>query len=183
MERQTDNCALSLGSTAPYFSLRGTDDRIHTISDFKDSKVLVIVFTCNQCPYAQAYEPRLCALAETFLDQGVSFVAINANDAIGYPEENMENMKQRALKLGNPYPYLQDETQVAARAYDAACTPECYVFDAEHRLVYHGSVDDNHIDENNVSNHYLRNAIESAVAGQVPKPQLTSVIGCTIKWK
>ncbi|MCB0344791.1 MAG: thioredoxin family protein [Bdellovibrionales bacterium] len=183
MERNTDNCALPLGSKAPYFSLPGTDGRIYTISNFKDSKVLVVVFTCNHCPYAQAYEPRLCQIAETYSQQGVSFVAINANDAAGYPEEDMDHMKQRARKLGNPYPYLQDESQVAAKAYDAACTPECFVFDSNQILVYHGAVDDNHIDQNNVSNHFLRDAIDAALSGKVPETQLSSVIGCTIKWK
>lgn len=183
MQRNPNECQLSLGSKAPYFSLPGTDGRIYSLSDFKGAPVLVVIFTCNHCPYAQAYEPRLCALAETFAPERVAFIAINSNDAMSYPEEDFANMKERSVKLGHPYPYLQDESQVVARTYDALCTPECFVFDAEQRLIYHGCVDDNHLDQNNVSNQYLRKAIEAALSGRLPETQLSSVIGCTIKWK
>jgi peroxiredoxin len=183
MNREATGLKLPLGSTAPYFSLKGTDSKIYSLPEFAEAKVLVVIFTANHCPYAQSYEKRICSLAEIYRTQGVQFVAICSNDAKGYPEDNFENMVRKSEQLGFPFPYLQDETQVTARAYDAACTPECYVFDYERKLRYHGRVDDNHRDPTLVAHHDLADAIEALLAGKEVAEPLTPCIGCSIKWK
>ena len=183
MERAVEGLKLSLGDKAPYFSLRGTDNRIHDLYEFVDAPVFVVIFTCNHCPYAQAYEKRLVALAKEFGPKGVKFVAICSNDPRGYPEDTFEHMVEKSAALGFPFPYLQDETQITAQAYDAQCTPECYVFDSKQALRYHGAVDDHHQDERRVKHHYLRDAIDAALLGQNPASPLTPVIGCSIKWR
>jgi len=180
---QPSGFKLQLGEQAPYFSLQGTDGKIYSLADFRNERGLVVLFTCNHCPYAQAYEERIKALAEKYQPEGVQFVAICSNDAVGYPEDSFDNMVKKWKLTGWPFPYLQDETQSVAKAYDAACTPEAYVFDAEQHLAYHGCIDDNHADTNGVSKHYLRDAIEAVLAGNPPKQPLTEAIGCSIKWR
>ena len=183
MQREASGLSLALGESAPYFSLKGTDGKIHTISDFKGKRALVVVFTCNHCPYAQAYESRIIELANEFQPLGAQFVAICANDSMGYPEDDFPHMIEKSKKLGLPYPYLHDENQTVARAYDAACTPEVYVFDLNQKLQYHGRVDDNHQDRSQVKHQDLRIALETVVRGETPPVQLTPAIGCSIKWK
>lgn len=183
MQRESGGLKLALGEHAPYFSLKGTDGKIYTISDFRDRKGLVIIFTCNHCPYAQAYEGRIVELAAEYQPQGVQFITICANDSVGYPEDDFEHMVEKSRKLGFPFPYLHDETQAVAKAYDAACTPEVYLFDGEHRLCYHGRIDDNYQDRSQVTHEDLRNAIRALLEGQAPEPALTPAIGCSIKWK
>ena len=183
MQRDAASSTLVLGEKAPYFSLRGTDGRIYSNTDFQLSKAFVVIFTCNHCPYAQAYEGRLCELAEEFQPQGAQFVAICANDAQVYPEDDFEHMVSKSEEWANVFPYLQDETQVCARAYDAACTPEAYVFDAEQRLRYHGRIDDNHQNPLAVEHPDLRLAVEAVLQRKEPPHPLTVAVGCSIKWK
>lgn len=182
MERSTET-RLQIGDTAPYFSLRATDGRIYSISDFTGTNALAVIFTANHCPYAQAYEARLCSLAEEFASQGVRFVAICSNDGESYPEDNYENMVERSTTLRFPYPYLHDESQTVARAYDAACTPEAYLFDSNLKLRYQGLIDDNYLEPDRVRSPYLRNAILALLSGKVPPVQRSNAIGCSIKWK
>ncbi len=183
MQRDASGSKLALGEKAPYFSLRGTDGRIHTISDYTDKRSLVVVFTCNHCPYAQAYEQRLISLANRYQPRGAQFITICANDANGYPEDDFPHMVEKASSLKLPFPYLHDESQITARAYDAACTPEVYVFNEERSLCYHGAVDNNHKDATQVTAHYLADALDAVLSGEQPKVPVTSVIGCSIKWK
>ena len=183
LQRESTGLKLQLGEKAPYFSLKGTDGKIHSIADYTAVKALVVVFTCNHCPYAQSYENRLCSLARQYQPLGAHFVAICSNDAVGFPEDDFTRMVEKSQKLNLPYPYLQDETQAVAKAYDAACTPEVYVFDRDHRLQYHGRVDDNYQDAAQVKSHDLKNAIEAVLAGEQPAAQLTPAMGCSIKWK
>jgi peroxiredoxin len=183
MERKFTEFKLKLGDKIPYFSLPGTDGKLYTISEFEDAKCLVVVFTCNHCPYARAYEERLIALSKDFSPKGVQFIAICSNDSVSYPEDSFEKMVEKSKTLNLPYPYLQDETQITAHAFDAACTPECYVFDSKHTLQYHGRVDDNHEDQARVKNHELRMAIESVLQNSTPIFPLTPALGCSIKWK
>jgi peroxiredoxin len=174
---------LSIGSPAPYFSLKATDSKIYSLAEFSEAKALVIVFTANHCPYAQAYEQRICSLAELYRDKGVQFLAICSNDPKGYPEDSYENMVQKSKLLGYPYPYLHDETQVTARSYDAVCTPESFVFDEKRKLRYRGRIDDNHRDPTLVVHHDLADAIEAVLNGTEIAEPLTSAFGCSIKWK
>ena len=183
MNREATGLKLKLGSPAPYFSLKGTDFKIYNLAEFSEAEVLVVIFTANHCPYAQSYEQRICSLAEIYRPQGVQFVAICSNDAKGYPEDNFQNMVRKSEQLGFPFPYLHDENQTTARAYDAACTPECYVFDAERKLRYHGRVDDNYRDATLVARHDLADAVEAILAGRPVEEPLTPCIGCSIKWK
>lgn len=183
MERKADNITLALGEKAPYFSLPAVDGKIYSLSDFVGAPALCVIFTCNHCPYSQAYERRICDLAERYQPLGVGFVAICANDADGYPEDGFEKMVERSKEVGFTFPYLRDEQQVVAHAYDAACTPEVYLFNRELRLAYHGWVDDNHEDVNKVTRHDLRDALDAVLSGETPATQLTPVLGCSIKWK
>ncbi|MBN1269250.1 MAG: thioredoxin family protein [Kiritimatiellae bacterium] len=175
---------IPLGSSAPPFAnLPATDGRSYGLDSFKEAGILVISFTCNHCPYAQAYEGRFIDLAREFTPRGVAFAAINPNDAETYPDDSFESMKKRAKEKGFPFPYLRDESQAVARAYGAVCTPHLFVFDKARKLVYEGRIDDNYKDPQAVKSPDLRNALEALLAGKpVPVPQ-TNPMGCSIKWR
>jgi peroxiredoxin len=174
---------LEIGQRAPDFSLPGVDGREHSLSAFKDKKVVVVAFTCNHCPYVQAYEDRLIALQRDFADAGVQLIAINANDAAGYPEDSFDNMVQRAQKRHFNFPYLRDESQRVARAYGAEYTPEVFVLNGKFEARYIGRVDDNWQHPEKVKSHDLRNAISAILAHKKVENPVTHAIGCTIKWK
>jgi peroxiredoxin len=174
---------MHVGTPAPDFSLAGVDGRTWSLASFAEAAVLVVVFTCNHCPYAIANEDRLVDLATRYAGRGVAFVAINPNDADAYPEDSFDAMRVRADERGFPFPYLRDETQEVARAYDAACTPDIFVFDADRRLVYNGRVDDNWQDPSRVVRHDLATAIEDALAGRALTFAPVAAMGCSIKWK
>ncbi len=183
METHAERSTLVIGEKAPYFSLPATDGKIYSLSDFVDCRALLVIFTCNHCPYARAYESRLVELSKKYLPQGVGFVSICANNAEDYPEDSFTQMVEKSKTLGFPYPYLHDNEQNVARAYDAACTPECFLFDRERKLVYHGWVDDNHQRPELVNAPDLKDAIDAVLAGNTPAKQLTPMLGCSIKWR
>ena len=172
---------LQIGAPAIPFELPGVDGRRYSLDQYADQEALVVVFTCNHCPYAQAWEDRLIRLQREYADRGVALVAINANDPVKYPGDNFEAMQERARSREYPFPYLQDLPQTTARAYGATRTPEVFVFDRERKLVYHGAPDDNSEVEQ-VQRHYLRDAIEAALAGKPTPIAETPPVGCTIKW-
>lgn len=179
----TYSTMLPLGTVAPDFNLPGTDGKTYTLADFAGARALLVVFTCNHCPYAVAVEDRLITLARQFEPSGLRVVAINSNDATNYPADSFPNMQQRAREKAFPYPYLHDASQQVARAYAAACTPDPYLFDANLRLAYRGRIDDNWQDPTRITRQDLRAAIELVLAGQpAPAEQLASM-GCNIKWK
>ncbi len=175
--------ALKIGEKAPDFTLPGVDGKTHELQEWKDKRVLVLVFTCNHCPYARAYEDRLARLAGYYGVQGVQFVAINSNDASFVPEDSFERMKARAAERHYPYPYLHDETQRVATAYGATVTPDCFVFDKERVLKYRGRVDDNWRDAAKTKDDSLKEAISVVLSGGVPKEPEKAAIGCSLKWK
>ena len=177
-----NSTVLQLADPMPAFSLPATDGLMISTQMIKDP-VVVVVFTCNHCPYAQAYEDRLIALAERFDEEGVQFVLINSNDSSDYPEDSFENMKIRYEEKGFPFPYCHDESQSVARAYGALCTPHCYVFDQTRLLRYKGRIDDNWKNPDAVIRHDLRDAIASVVKGEEPEIGEANAIGCSIKWK
>ena len=142
----------------------------------------MLVQSCNHCPYVLAWEGRIDALQREYADRGVRIVAINSNDATAYPADSFEAMVEHARDADYSFDYLYDESQAIARALDAERTPEAYVFDADRKLVYHGAVDDNR-DEEGVTQHYLRDAIEAALAGETPPIADTPAVGCTVKWR
>jgi peroxiredoxin len=173
---------VSVIETAPIFDLPGVDGRNHSLDEYADAPVLVLVQSCNHCPYVLAWEGRINALQREFADRGVRIVAISSNDATAYPADSFENMVEHSRGAGYSFDYLYDESQEVARALGSQRTPEAFVFDADRRLVYHGAVDDSR-EEAEVTTHYLRDAIEAALAGETPPVADTPPVGCTVKWR
>lgn len=186
----SNSSALAIGDSMPAFSLPATDGMTVNSSMIKDP-VVAVVFTCNHCPYAQAYEDRLVDLAEHFDAEGVQFVLINSNDADNYPEDSFEKMKEVHDEVGFLFPYCFDESQEVAKAYGALCTPHCFVFtcpepgrgNQERTLQYKGRVDDNWENPNAVKEHNLRDAISALSEGEEVPVKEANAIGCSIKWK
>jgi peroxiredoxin len=174
---------MAVGTKAPAFSLPATDGRTYSLGSFDEAQVLVVVFTCNHCPYAKAVEDRLVQLQHDYQERGVRLVAINPNDDAAYPDDSFEAMKTRARQKGFNFPYLRDESQGVARAYDAACTPDIFVFDRARKLVYNGRFDDNWQVPSKVSRQDLRVAIDATLAGRAPGFDPVPSMGCSIKWK
>jgi peroxiredoxin len=169
--------ALRLGDPAPALDLPGIDGGRHALSDY-EGKPVAVVFSCCHCPYVVAWEDRLNAAARDYGDRA-GFVAVNSN--AGYLGDSLEDMARRSEEKGFVFPFLYDETQEVAQAYGAARTPEAFVFDAGHRLVYHGAPDSSHTDPDGAEP-YLRPALEAAVTGTEPEVRETPPVGCTIKW-
>lgn len=174
---------LKIGSSAPEFNLLGVDGKKYFLSSFDDKKALIVIFSCNHCPYVQAYEDRIKQIQSDYAGKGVSVVAINSNEDTGYPEDSFENMKKLAAEKKFNFLYLRDEDQSVARAYDATHTPEIFLFDKDRKLAFHGKIDDNWQEPNRVRNHYLRNALDELIAEKEISVPETFTIGCTIKWK
>jgi peroxiredoxin len=173
---------MSVIETAPTFDLPGVDGRNHTLEEYADAPVLVLVQSCNHCPYVIAWEGRLNDLQREYADRGVRIVAISSNDAEAYPADSFDAMVEHARGAGYVIDYLYDESQEVGRALGSERTPEVFVFDASRRLVYHGLVDDNR-EESLVTTHHLRDAIEAALAGEAPPVADTTPVGCTVKWR
>jgi len=174
---------MKLGETAPDFSLEATDGRSYTLRDFQDARALVVIFSCNHCPYVKAYEDRMMAIQRDYLAKGVRLVAINSNDSVHYPDDSFAEMVKRAKQKGFNFPYLRDESQDAARKYGATHTPHLFVFDQRRALAYTGKIDDNWEHPEQASEHYLREALDDLAVGKPPRLAETHAIGCTIKWK
>lgn len=174
---------MEVGTPAPSFSLPGVDGKSYSLESFAEAPVLVVVFTCNHCPYAKAVEDRLVELQRDYRERGVRLVAINPNDERAYPDDSFEHMKERAAQKGFNFPYLRDESQSVARAYDAACTPDIFVFDRQRKLVYNGRLDDNWQDPGKVSRKDLRAVLDAALAGRQADFEPVPSMGCSIKWK
>lgn len=184
---------LELGDAAPDFNLLGIDGRHHTLADYKSSKLLMVVFLSNHCPYSHAAETRLIPLAKEFKSKGLDVVAINPNspdgiriDELGYSKYNdsYDEMKRYAKDMGFPFPYLYDgDHQVAAKAYGCLATPHVFIFDQERKLRYVGRVDDSRFeDPATVTSHDARNAINDLLAGRPVATPTTIVMGCSTKW-
>lgn len=174
---------IPLGTSIFSFDLPSVDGKNYSPDSFKDAEILVVIFTCNHCPYAKAAWPLLIELYKKFRDKNVAFVAINPNDETAYPEDDFATMKIRAKEWGIPFPYLRDESQEVARLYDARCTPDVYVFDKGRRLAYRGRINDNWQDSSKVTRHDLASAIESLLSGGQPTQPQHPSMGCSIKWK
>jgi peroxiredoxin len=174
---------LEIGQRAPDFKLSGVDGKDHSLSSFKDSKIVVVLFTCNHCPYVQAYEERLICIQRDYGAKGVQLVAINANDEAGYPEDSFDNMVRRAKQRQFNFPYLRDETQRVAHSYGAEYTPEAFVLNSKFAVRYIGRIDDNWQHPDKVKTHDLRNALAAVLAHKKVENPITHAIGCTIKWK
>jgi peroxiredoxin len=173
---------MNLGDPVPSFSLPGVDGINHSVAGYADADVLVLVQSCNHCPYVQAWEGRMTAIQDDYAARGVRLVAISSNDARGYPEDSFPEMKSRAARQGFTFDYVYDESQELARALDAGRTPEVFVFDGDRKLRYHGAIDDSR-DDRAVSAHYLRDALDALLAGGEPAVAETPAVGCSVKYR
>ncbi len=176
---------IPLGSEAPDFRLPDvvSGNQI-TLADAKSDAAMVIMFICNHCPYVKHLQQGLVDIADDYIPRGVSFVAVNSNDVENYPDDSPERMKQVAEQLEYSFPYLFDETQEVAKAYDAACTPDFFVYNRDLKCVYRGQFDDSRPGNGKpVTGKDMRAALDAVLADrQVPEDQIPSV-GCNIKWK
>jgi len=176
---------IPLGSTAPDFTLLDVVSGLpFSLTRAKGPQATLILFICNHCPYVKHINTALVSLGNDYKDKGVNLIAISSNDIISHPEDSPEEMKKVALAEAYPFPYLYDETQEVAKAYDAACTPDFYLFDKELKLVYRGQLDDSR-PSNTVplTGKDIRSALEQLLAHQPISPFQRPSIGCNIKWK
>lgn len=180
----TPSTMLPLGTKAPDFSLPGVDGALYSLDDFKDAPAFLVMFICNHCPYVKHINEGITILVAKYQAKGVMAVAINSNDVANYPEDNLENIVEASNKLGYTFPYLLDETQEVAKAYQAACTPDFFVFNSELKLVYRGQMDDSRPGNNiPVTGKDLRSALDDVLAGRLPSSDQKPSMGCNIKWK
>lgn len=180
----TPSVMQELGTVAPDFRLPDTDGRLVSLSDFKDAPALLVMFICNHCPYVKHVRGELARLVREYQARGVAVVGINSNDAVRYPDDSPERMREEVREAGYTFPYLYDETQEVAKAYKAACTPDFFLFDRDRRLVYRGQLDDSRPNSGRpVTGADLRAALDAVLQGRpVPADQKPSA-GCNIKWK
>jgi len=176
---QAAETKLKIGDKAPDFKdLPGVDGKKHSLSDYADAKIVVVVFTCNHCPVAKAYEDRIIQFQKDYKDKGVQVIAINVNNI---PQDRLDKMIERAKQKGFNFPYLYDQSQESARQYGATCTPHFFVLCPERKIAYMGAMDDNN-NPDKVKEHWLRDAVDALLAGKTPPKQITQQRGCSIKW-
>jgi peroxiredoxin len=182
---RTPSNMIPLGTKAPDFKLVDTvSNKLYTLNELKGLNATVIMFICNHCPFVKHINREISFIAKNYKSKGVNFIAISSNDVENYPEDSPENMKQNAIEQGFIFPYLYDQTQEVAKAYDAACTPDFYVFDKKLELVYRGQLDDSRPGNNRPTTgtdlrHAILCVVENRENTRVQKPS----IGCNIKWK
>ena len=182
----TGSTGYKVGDKAIDFKLKNVDEKMVSLSDFKKAKGVILIFTCNHCPFAKKYESRIIGLDKKFKSKGFPVVAISPNDTALVPDDNFENMQIRAKEKGYSFPYLLDVTQDIARAYGATKTPHVYILEkqkGDYIVKYIGAIDDNTDDESAVKEKYVENAVNNILAGKPVTPDMTKAIGCTIKWK
>ena len=173
---------ISLGTKIPNFQLSDPNGQMYSSDSLFGEKGLLVVFTCNHCPYANAVWPRLVAIAKDAKQEKIATVAINPNINPDYPDDAPEKMIDKINDLGIDFPYLADETQQVAKDFKAQCTPDVYLFNGNKELVYHGRIDDNWQEEDNVTCHELREVIKALVHGKEIERRQNPSMGCSIKW-
>ncbi|MFH1268621.1 MAG: thioredoxin family protein [Planctomycetota bacterium] len=181
---KTASTMLSLGTPAPDFSLPDAEGNLVSLSDFEDAPALLVIFMCNHCPFVKHVADGLARLAKEYQERGAAVVGINSNDVANYPDDSPSKMAEEIKLRGYTFPYLYDETQEVAKAYQAACTPDFYIFDEQRLLVYRGQMDSSRPQSGvEVTGEDLRAALD-AVLGGLPVPEdQTPSLGCNIKWK
>ncbi len=181
----TPSNMIPLGTEAPDFTLPDViSGRELSLDDVKSDTATVVMFICNHCPYVKYVQSELVKLANDYIPKDVSFVAISSNDVESYPEDSPEKMKEVGQKWNYPFPYLFDETQEVARLYDAACTPDFYVFDSHLKLVYRGQLDDSRPgNEKTLTGKDLRKALDDVIHGMPVDAEQIPSQGCNIKWR
>ena len=177
--------ALAIGKSAPKAEVKmtGVDGKSISIAEARGPKGTLVVFTCNTCPFAQAWQSRIAELGNTYAKQGIGVIAINANDPGINPGDDMASMQDRAKLLNLAFPYVMDATSDVARAFGATRTPEAFLFDAKGKLVYHGAIDDNSREPDKVTVRWLNDALVATVAGKTVAVKETKSIGCGIKFR
>lgn len=181
----TPSTMLALGTEAPAFTLPDpVKGGQKSLKELKSDRATVVMFICNHCPFVKHVREGLARTAKEYIPRGVSFVAINANDAANYPEDSPEMMKEVAEEFGYPFPYLFDASQATAKAYQAACTPDLYVFDKDLKLVYRGQFDESRPGNGiPVTGKDLREALDQVLSGGPLNPDQRPSMGCNIKWR
>lgn len=181
---KTLSTMLPLGTSAPNFSLPDVNGKTVSLADFAGSKALLVMFICNHCPFVKHVAEQLAKLARDYQPQGVAIVGISSNDVQAHPADSPAEMKKEAEMRGYKFPYLFDETQQVAHAYQAACTPDFFLFDAQNKLAYRGQLDDSRPGNNlPVTGADLRAALDALLAGKPAPAEQKASIGCNIKWK
>lgn len=182
----TNESGYKVGDKAEDFKLKNIDGKILSMADYKDAKGLIVIFTCNHCPFSVAYEDRIIDLHKRYADKGYPVIAINPNDVKAQPDDSFDKMKERAKKKKFPFAYLHDETQEIAKRFGATRTPHVYVVskkETDFIVEYIGAIDDNSNEPQNVKTKYLENALNELIEGKAVSQNFTKAIGCTIKWK
>ena len=181
---KTASTMLPLGTQAPDFQLPNIDGSTVSLSDLRGTRALVVIFMCNHCPFVKHVAAELVRLNHDYASQGVQIVGISSNDIDAFPSDSPEAMKKEAADQGYTFPYLFDATQSVAKAYKAACTPDFFVFDADHKLVYRGQLDDSRPNSGKpVTGVDLRAALDQVLAGKPTSEEQRPSIGCNIKWR
>jgi peroxiredoxin len=181
---KTASTMLPIGTSAPDFSLINVDGRTVSRSDFNDAPAMVVMFICNHCPFVKHLADELARFGAEYQERGVAVVAVSSNDVSNHPEDSPEQMVHEAEQRGYVFPYLFDETQKVAQAYQAACTPDFFLFDGDQKLVYRGQFDSSRPESGvPITGEDLRAAVDAVLAGQPLPAEQTPSIGCNIKWK
>lgn len=181
---KTPSTMLELGTKAPDFKLPDTEGQWVSRDDFRGKKGLLVLFICNHCPYVIHIASHLARMTKEYMARGIPVVAINSNDATKYPDDAPDKMKEEKAKRGYAFPYLFDETQKVAQAYQAACTPDIFLFDKNFELAYRGQYDGSRPSNNvPVTGSDLKKALDALLADQKPSAEQTPSIGCNIKWR
>ena len=175
---------LALGTAAPAFRLPDYDGRMHSLEEFGAQPALLVAFICSHCPFVRHLRREFAAFAREYAPRGLAVVAINSNDVVAYPQDGPEAMRAEAAELAYVFPYLLDSSQEVAKAYQAACTPDFFLFDAARRLVYRGQFDDSRPGtDRSATGADLRAAADATLAGREPGVDQRSSLGCNIKWR
>lgn len=182
---RTESNEFNVGKKAPDFNLINTvDDKQYVLNDLKGEKGTLIMFICNHCPFVIHVNEELVKMANQYQNKGIQFIAISSNDVVNYPQDAPHLMKKLACDLAYPFPYLYDETQNVAKAYDAACTPDFYLFDSDLKSVYHGQLDDSRPENGRpVTGKDMRKAMDNLLQHKPALENQKPSIGCGIKWK
>ena len=182
---RTPSNMIPLGTKLPDFLLPDTvSGRVYSSNELHAAKASVIMFICNHCPFVKHVNDGIVSLANDYISKGIAFVAISSNDIEQFPEDSPDKMKETASLLNYPFPYLFDETQEVAKEFDAACTPDFYIFDSNQKLVYRGQLDDSRPSlDIRVTGNDMRAALDNILTGKPVSDTQRPSIGCNIKWK
>jgi peroxiredoxin len=180
----TPSKMLALGTEAPAFRLPDTEGHLVGLENYPEARGYLVMFICNHCPYVKHIRQELGRLTSEYMEKGISVFGINSNDVVNYPDDSPEKMRSEKKLAGYSFPYLFDETQSVAKAYDAACTPDFFLFDSHHKLVYRGQFDESRPGNRiPVTGSDLKSAFDAVLGGWAPDTNQKPSVGCNIKWK